>query len=214
MNSTSLRNRAFTFLEVLVVVSILGIIILVSFPVFAEFVHEMRKTEFSNSVFMSFKAARMNAIENQRLVRAKIELGSSTNFGNDTISFEICPSPANDSGNCPVSFKPFSDLNSLTPSSPIVISEVCKSGSNNGYTTGTHYIRFNSHGSIHAECNSFGESPYIQITTSPIPSESKRCSFRTVRIDNVNGFVKLYSYRRDPGEDINSAPINTLPCRQ
>lgn len=216
------QHKGFTLLELLLVIAILGLFSSMAVPAFSDFIRDYRLRSFSNKVLVMMRSVRFKALTENRVIRIKTKLGSSTNYGNDEINFEICTEKAEYGNNCPGTFVTAPGLSPMKPPNPVIIYEVCNSNSSPyGTSTGTHYMKFDPDGKVTGSTNDkpSGDvcgglvNPYIQLTYSPVPNTNEHCKFRTVMSSITNGLPQLFKFRRQPYQSINDPPLSNLSCR-
>ncbi len=193
------ERSAFTLIEMLVVVAILGILASVAVPTFGEFLREYKLNRFSRSLLMALKGARFKAISRQRNIRGKFDLGSGVTTSDDIVSWEICASPPkSEDGTCPgKNYVKFSEMTKMKPPSPVIIYQV------NGSQSGIHYAGFKPQGTGTLAGDDWTDnSPHIQTSTAPAPAESEKCKFNTIRLDNTTGILLYWGCLRKSGEDV------------
>lgn len=206
----------FTLLELILVISILGILASISVPAFSEFLRNFRLRSFTNKVYSALNNARFRSISENRVVRVNVQMGESTQYGDDRITFEICSEESTDSKKCPEdNYVQAPGISALSPPEPIIIHSACHNNSEPyGTSTGNHSFRYRPNGSVYS--NACGlTAPFIQITYTPVPNEEdERCEFRTVRASTANGLPKIFPFRRNPYESVNESPLQDLECAQ
>jgi len=205
----------FTLLELILVVSILGILASISVPAFSNFLRQFRLRSYTNKVHSALNNARFRSISENRVVRVNIQMGESTQYGDDRITFEICTEESTQSEDCPgQDYVQAPGISALPPSDPIIIYSACNNNSDPyGTSTGEESFRYRPNGSAYSDSCGL-TAPFIQLTSTPAPDEDERCSFRTIRTSNANGLPKTFSFRRDPYESVNESPLSDLECAQ
>lgn len=222
-NGSDGGEGGFTLLEVILVVSIIGILATMGFPAFSSFIRDFRMDSFSNKVLSAMRNARFTAMSENRPVRVVVEMGESTQYGDDRISFEICSRQAGEDGDCPddATFVRAPGMAPLNPPEPVVISSTCNNNTDPyGTSTGTHRFKFNPNGksigytrekSMDENCGTF-VNPYLQLTVSPVPEEDDHCEFHTIVTSTSNGLPRLFPFRINPFESVNESPHSDLEC--
>lgn len=217
-NGSDGGEGGFTLLEVILVVSIIGILATMGFPAFSNFIRDFRMDSFSNKMLSAMRNARFTAMSENRPVRVVVEMGESTQYGDDRISFEICSKSSKGGNDCPgdATFVQAPGMATLQPPEPIIIFRACnEEDPPYGTSTGQATFSFRPDGSAYgSNCGVVFNPPFIQITQAPAPDEENRCEFQTVRISAMNGLPKLFPYRRNLKENVNEPPLSDLECAQ
>lgn len=208
------ETDGFTLLELILVISILGILATISVPAFSNFLRDFRLQSYTNKVHSALNNARFTSIAENRAVRVRIQMGSSTQYGDDSIHFEICTKESTDSDDCPgQDYVQAPGISTLKPPEPIIVYSACNNNSEPyGTSTGERSFRYRPNGSAYS--NACGlTAPFIQLTYSPVPDEEdERCEFRTIRASSANGLSKIFPFRRNPYESVNESPLADLEC--
>jgi prepilin-type N-terminal cleavage/methylation domain-containing protein len=173
---------AFTIIEMIVVIAIIGILGVFAYPKLIEFNRQWALDRFKNTTYQAISSAASYAVKSDVPVRVVVNIDSNE------IRFQKCIQP--DRNQCDDwnadHWEPFEKIGNLTPPDPVVIYKV---GRGDIWSVGT--------GTVEEKIDRDGASAIplaIHLATRPVPSESGRCQFRTVEFMGAHAQVRQYNY--------------------
>jgi prepilin-type N-terminal cleavage/methylation domain-containing protein len=178
----STDREAFTIIEMIVVIAIIGILGVFAYPKLIEFNRRWALDRFKNSTHETLRSAATRAMKSDVPVRVIVNIDANE------IRFQQCKLSDRDECN-DWEDEPWEDiqaLTKLTAPDPVTIYQVGR-GDFWSVESGTVEEKIDREGGS-------GLPLAIHLTTRPVPAQSNRCQFRTVEFMGAHAQVREYDY--------------------
>lgn len=187
------RSDAFTLLEILVVMAILGILASAAYLQFASFSERWSLSRLADSVSNSIRAAGNIAESKGRPVQVQVDLDA------DTMGFVICKNRTNCNVNNGSHWKDEPVVEPIFAGSSAVFFQFVERDSGTNNTGGYHRFMITSQGRAIPNQGQNSTFYAIHLAKPPVPAVSERRKFRTVAIVPNSIQPRQYDYGRfDP----------------
>lgn len=174
-----LRRGAFTIVELMTVIAIIGIMSAIAYIGFREFSDTLRLQTFSNSLLTAVRSARFQARSDTFPIRLTFDLDQNR------LEFSQCKKKVSCDPTNSAQWKEFEDLRRINTPEDIIF--YAYSDGSSSYQTGQHHIM------ILPEDGTSGFGA-IHVSLSPPPRESDRCEFKTIALRPRNTPAQYFKY--------------------